>query len=171
MVLAIGAIAAALSVALTVALFRTIGPKRTRLAAQIVAAVIGAVFVIGLQVAAILSYGTLSHIAFLKSDTLVALVPALESLVLVAGARRARRSRTRSPPCSLRPARCSARRSSIFSARFGEHAIAAAGVSATGALAATPRHRGFRAASPQQHAAAEGMDAARSAIPGSPRRP
>ena len=38
-VLAVGAVAAALSVALTVALFRTIGPKRTRLVAQIVAAI------------------------------------------------------------------------------------------------------------------------------------
>ena len=42
---------------------------------------IGAVFVIGLQVAAILSYGTLSRIVFLESDTLVALVPAIDSLV------------------------------------------------------------------------------------------
>ena len=56
-VAAMGALAAALAVALTVALFRTIGAKRTRLIAQIVAAVIGAAFVIGLQVAAILSYG------------------------------------------------------------------------------------------------------------------
>src|SRR5207253_160610 len=50
-VVAMGATAAAGAVALTVALFRTIGPKRTRLAAQIVAAVIAAVFIIGLQVA------------------------------------------------------------------------------------------------------------------------
>ena len=39
-VIAMGATAAAMSVAITVALFRTIGPKRTRLAAQILAAVI-----------------------------------------------------------------------------------------------------------------------------------
>ena len=42
-VVAMGATAAALAVALTVAMFRVIGPKRTRLAAQIVAAVIAAV--------------------------------------------------------------------------------------------------------------------------------
>ena len=41
-VVAMGATAAALAVALTVALFRLIGPKRTRLVAQIVAAVIAA---------------------------------------------------------------------------------------------------------------------------------
>ena len=80
-VAAVGATAAALSVALTVALFRLIGPKRTRLASQIVAAIIGAIFVIGLQIAAILSYGTLSYFSFLQSDALVALVPAIDSLV------------------------------------------------------------------------------------------
>ena len=80
-VIAVGAVAAGLSVALTVALFRTIGPKRTRLAAQIVAAIVGATFVIGLQVAAILSYGTLSYFTFLKSDLLVSFVPAIESVV------------------------------------------------------------------------------------------
>src|SRR5262249_40367266 len=78
-VIATGGAARAMSVALTVALFRTIGPKRTRFAAQIVAAIVGAAFVIGLQIAAILSYGTLSYFTFLKSDTLVAFVPAIES--------------------------------------------------------------------------------------------
>ena len=82
-VIAVGASAAALSVALTVVLFRTIGPKRTRLAAQIVAAIVGAAFVIGLQITAILSYGTLSYLTFLKSDWLVSLVPAIDSIVWV----------------------------------------------------------------------------------------
>jgi ABC-2 type transport system permease protein len=73
--------AAAIAVALTVALFRTIGPKRTRLIAQIVAAVIGAAFVIGLQLAAILTYGNLSRIEILKSNAVVALAPNIDSLV------------------------------------------------------------------------------------------
>jgi len=80
-VIAMGATAAAGSVALTVLLFRVIGPKRTRLAAQIVAAIIAAVFIIGLQVAAILSQGTLSRLVFLESDTLVALVPEVDSFI------------------------------------------------------------------------------------------
>ena len=80
-VVAMGATAAALAVAMTVALFRLIGPRRTRLAAQIVAAVIAAVFIIGLQVAAILSHGTLSRMVFLESATLVALVPEIDSLL------------------------------------------------------------------------------------------
>jgi ABC-2 type transport system permease protein len=73
-VAAMGAVSAAFAVALTVALFRVIGPKRTRLIAQIVAAVIGAAFVIGLQIAAILSYGTVS-LSPLQSAWLVAHVP------------------------------------------------------------------------------------------------
>jgi ABC-2 type transport system permease protein len=80
-ILAMAAAATALAAALTVVLFRTLGPKRTRLVAQIVAAVIGAAFVIGIQVAAILSYGTLSRTDVLQSDTLVALAPNLESLL------------------------------------------------------------------------------------------
>ncbi len=63
LIVAMGAAATALAVGLTVALFRLIGAKRTRLVAQVVAAVIGAAFVIGLQVAAILSYGTISRVS------------------------------------------------------------------------------------------------------------
>ena len=80
-VAAMGVTATALAVALTIALFHLIGPRRTRLVAQIAAAVIGAVFVIGLQAGAILSYGTLSRIAFLESDTVMTLAPAVDSFV------------------------------------------------------------------------------------------
>jgi ABC-2 type transport system permease protein len=78
---AMGAAAAASAVAVTVALFRLIGARRTRLVAQIVAAVIGALFVIVLQVAAIMSYGTMSRYAILQSDAVVAQAPDAESLV------------------------------------------------------------------------------------------
>jgi ABC-2 type transport system permease protein len=80
-VIAIGLSAAAVAIAVTVALFRSIGPRRTRLVAQIVAAVIGAGFVIALQIAAILSYGTLSRFAVLSSDAAAALAPDLDSLL------------------------------------------------------------------------------------------
>jgi ABC-2 type transport system permease protein len=80
-VAAMGMTATALAVALTVALFRTIGPKRARLVAQILAAVVGAAFVIGLQAAAIMSDGTLSRVAFLESAAVVARAPALDSLL------------------------------------------------------------------------------------------
>ena len=81
LIAAMGAAATALAVGLTVALFRVFGAKRTRFVAQIVAAVIGAAFVIGLQVAAILSYGTISRVAVLRSDTLLALAPDPDSVL------------------------------------------------------------------------------------------
>ncbi|MBV9563739.1 MAG: permease [Bradyrhizobium sp.] len=80
-VIAVGLSAAALAVAITLALFRLIGPARTRLIAQILAAVIGAGFVIALQVAAILSYGTLSRFAVLTSDGAAAYAPDANSVI------------------------------------------------------------------------------------------
>jgi ABC-2 type transport system permease protein len=81
LIAAMGAAAAALAVGFTVALFRIIGPRRTRLVAQVVAAVIGAAFVIGLQVAAILSYGTISRATVLQSHAVLAHAPDLASIV------------------------------------------------------------------------------------------
>jgi ABC-2 type transport system permease protein len=80
-VVAIGLSAAAVAIAVTIALFRLIGPSRTRLVAQILAAVIGAGFVIALQIAAILSYGTLSRFAILTSDATARFAPDADSLV------------------------------------------------------------------------------------------
>jgi ABC-2 type transport system permease protein len=80
-VAALGAAAAAIAALLTTALFRAIGPKRTRLVAQIVAAVIGAGFVIGLQLAAIASDGTLSRLAVLASEPIVTVAPDPASIV------------------------------------------------------------------------------------------
>jgi ABC-2 type transport system permease protein len=146
-VIAVGAVAAGLSVALTVALFRSIGPKRTRLAAQVVAAIVGAVFVIGLQIAAILSYGTLSYFTFLKSDLLVSFVPAIESAVwwparAVLGDLTALAAVLSAGVLLLGVA------IAAFSAHFGDHAIAAAGVSDGGVIQRRWR-RGFRRTSPR----------------------
>jgi ABC-2 type transport system permease protein len=80
-VIAIGLSAAAVAIAVTVVLFRLIGPSRTRLVAQILAAIIGAGFVIALQIAAILSYGTLSRFAILSSDAAAGFAPDIESVV------------------------------------------------------------------------------------------
>jgi len=129
-VAAVGAIAAAISVALTVGLFRTIGPERTRLAAQIVAALVGAAFVIGLQVAAILSYGTLSYFNFLRSDILASFVPAIDSTAwwparAVLGDTTALATVTSVAMLLLAGAVI------LFSSRFGEFVIAAAGMSGT----------------------------------------
>ncbi len=78
-VAAMGLVASGLAVTMTVALFRVIGAKRTRLVAQIVAAVIGAAFVIGLQVAAILSHGIISRFSVLESAGMVSHAPAITS--------------------------------------------------------------------------------------------
>jgi ABC-2 type transport system permease protein len=80
-VTAVGLSAAAFAIAITIVLFRLIGPARTRLIAQILAAVIGAGFVIALQIAAILSYGTLSRFAVLTSDAAAAYAPGADSLL------------------------------------------------------------------------------------------
>lgn len=78
-VIAVGLSAAAVAIAVTLMLFRLIGPGRTRLVAQILAAVVGAGFVIALQVAAILSYGTLSRFAVLTSDAAASFAPDADS--------------------------------------------------------------------------------------------
>ena len=127
---AMGAVAAALAVALTIALFRTIGAKRTRLVAQIVAAVIGASFVIGLQVAAILSYGNLSRFSALQSEWLIAHAPDSGSALWWPA-----RAVLGDPAAlvvviALGLALLGAA-IAIFAGSFGEHATAAAGVSNT----------------------------------------
>jgi ABC-2 type transport system permease protein len=81
LVIAIGLSASALAIAVTLLLFRLIGPRRTRLVAQILAAIIGAGFVIALQIAAILSTGTLSRFAILTSDAAARIAPEPESIV------------------------------------------------------------------------------------------
>jgi ABC-2 type transport system permease protein len=80
-VIAIGLSAAAVAITVTIILFRSIGPRRTRLVAQILAAIIGAGFVIALQIAAILSYGTLSRFAVLTSGAAAAFAPDADSIV------------------------------------------------------------------------------------------
>ncbi|HEY3637128.1 MAG TPA: hypothetical protein VGK90_03170 [Rhizomicrobium sp.] len=79
-ILAVAFLATALAVLLTLALFYTIGPKRTRFASQVAAAIIGAAFVIGIQIAAMVSTGSLSRTAFLHSPAVIAHAPMLQSL-------------------------------------------------------------------------------------------
>jgi ABC-2 type transport system permease protein len=79
-VAAMSMLATGLAVIGAVALFKTVGPKRTRLIAQIVAAVVGAALLIGLQVAAIVLYGNLSRFDVLKSDLIARSAPDASSL-------------------------------------------------------------------------------------------
>jgi ABC-2 type transport system permease protein len=129
-VAAMGAVATAAALALTIALFRLVGAKRTRLIAQIVAAVIGAAFVIGLQIAAIFSSGSISRFAALQSDWMLAHAPDTSSAFwwpahAMLGDRRALVAVVVFGFGLLGLA------ITLFSRRFGDHALAAAGVSNT----------------------------------------
>jgi ABC-2 type transport system permease protein len=146
-VIAMGAAAGALAVALTVALFRAIGPRRTRLVAQIVAAVIGAAFVIGLQVAAILSYGTLSRSDVLQSKTLQILAPDVGSFIWWP-ARAVLGDWTALAGVLALSLALLAAVIALVAPRFGDYAMAASGAGAAPA-SRVRRGSGFRVASPQ----------------------
>ena len=139
---AMGAVSAAAAVALTVALFRLLGPRRTRLIAQIVAAIVGAGFVIGVQAAAILSYGNFSRISFFGSDGFAGRMPDLDSPLWWPA--RAAMGDTAALAVVLGAALgLLALAIVIFSKRFGDHAITASGA-AFGPKRARGRTSGFR---------------------------
>jgi ABC-2 type transport system permease protein len=147
MIVAMAASATGVAVALTVALFRAIGPRRTRLAAQVVAAVIGAAFVIGLQVAAILSYGTLSRSDVLQSKTLETIAPDVGSLVWWP-AWAALGDGVALAAVLVASFVLLAAVIALVAPRFGDYAIAATGIGASPA-SHTRRSHGFRVTSPQ----------------------
>jgi ABC-2 type transport system permease protein len=76
-----GLSATAVALLATVALFRICGPRRTRFVAQIVSAIVGAGFVISLQIGAILSYGTMSRYALLLSGRTASHLPDPDSML------------------------------------------------------------------------------------------
>jgi ABC-2 type transport system permease protein len=146
LIVAMGAAAAALAVGFTVALFRLIGPKRTRLVAQVVAAVIGAAFVIGLQVAAILSYGTISRATVLQSKAVLAHAPDLGS-VMWWPARAAMGDGLALIGVLAVSFVLLAAAVAFVAPRFGEYAVAASGVGA--ATVSQRRQTAFRPMSPR----------------------
>jgi len=148
LIVAMGAAAAALAVGFTVALFRIIGPKRTRLVAQVVAAVIGAAFVIGLQVAAILSYGTISRISVLQSSTVLAHAPDFGSIVW-SPARAAMGDWVSLIGVLAVSLALLAAAIALVSPRFGEYATAAAGAAAS-SVSHTRRQSAFKKTSPRR---------------------
>ena len=77
--LALSAISTAISIVAVIVLLRYVGPKRTRLISQIVAAIVGASFLIGIQIAAIMSQGTMSRLAFFSSKSVVDWAPGADS--------------------------------------------------------------------------------------------
>jgi ABC-2 type transport system permease protein len=76
---AMGMSAAAAAVVTAVGLLKLVGPRHTRLIAQIVAAIIGAAFLVLIQTVAVTSQGQLSRSALLPTDLLLAYAPHLDS--------------------------------------------------------------------------------------------
>jgi ABC-2 type transport system permease protein len=148
LIVAMGAAAAALAVGFTVALFRIIGPRRTRLVAQVVAAVIGAAFVIGLQVAAILSYGTISRVSVLQSSAVLTHAPDLASIVW-SPARAAMGDWLALIGVLAVSFTLLIAAIALVSPRFGEYATAAAGAAASG-VSQTGRQSAFKKTSPRR---------------------
>jgi ABC-2 type transport system permease protein len=148
LIVAMGAAAAALAVGFTVALFRIIGPKRTRLVAQVIAAVIGAAFVIGLQVAAILSYGTISRATVLQSSAALAHAPDLASIVWWP-ARAAMGDWLALVGVLAVSLALLAAAIALVAPRFGEYAVAAYGAGAS-SVSQTGRQSTFKKTSPRR---------------------
>ena len=148
LIAAMGATATALAVGLSVALFRIVGAKHTRFVAQVVAAVIGAAFVIGLQIAAILSFGTISRISLLQSQTLLARMPNADSLVWWPARAALGEGVALLGVLAISLALLAAT-IAIVAPRFGAYAIAAAGVDAS-SVVQVRRSTAFRATSPRR---------------------
>lgn len=80
-IVACGALSTALSLIITVLMFDGLGAKATRLISQIIAAIVGATFIIGIQLAAISSLGSISRFEFLLSEQVTQSMPDPASLV------------------------------------------------------------------------------------------
>lgn len=75
----IGSTAASFAIFITLFLFRFIGPKRTRLVSQIVAAIVGAGFIIGLQLIGILYYNKYAGLNIFKEELFFNAAPSINS--------------------------------------------------------------------------------------------
>ncbi len=127
-VIACGAISTAASLSITILMFKTLGAKRTRLISQIIAAIVGAGFIIGIQLAAISSLGNLSSIEFLSSQSVAEAVPNLDSMLWIP----ARAVMGETNPLLITMVLSLGLllvKILAFAGRFGEYVIKAAGVS------------------------------------------
>ncbi len=127
---AMGALAAALAVIVTIGLFKLVGPRRTRFISQIIAAIVGAGFIIGIQASAIISYGSLSQVSVLTSPQILALAPDVGSSLWLP-ARAAMGDWTSLAILLILGFGLLTAVVITTSSRFGQHAVAAAGVSQT----------------------------------------
>lgn len=143
----IGMLATAAAAALAVLLLRTIGPRRTRLVAQIIAAIVGAGFVIGIQIVAIVSYGGEPENTPSRIDALARHAPPADSVVWWPA-----RAILEGDPVGLFGMLAAGVlvlwiTVILLAPRFGRHATIAAGT-APGAVHGRRRRSGFRGGSP-----------------------
>lgn len=125
--IALAGVATSLAVGMTVLMFALLGPRRTRFIAQVVAAIVGAVFVIGVQAVSIFAYGSLSRLDAFHSDLAMRLAPDLDSLFWLP-ARAAMGDFAGLGLVVLSSGVLFALAVSVASRRFGQIATAAAGV-------------------------------------------
>ena len=143
---AFGFAMAAIAVAITIGLFRLLGPRKTRVVAQVVAAVIGAAFAIGIQVAAIFLYGNMASSMFVAPDALIDALPAEGSPIWLP-ARAILGDWTALALVLLATAVIVGLVMAVFAPRLGEHSIAATDLAAPRARRRS-RVRRFRSSSP-----------------------
>jgi ABC-2 type transport system permease protein len=127
-IFSLGAIATAASLSLTVFMFKSLGAKRTRLISQIVAAIVGAGFIIGVQLAAIASMNSISRLSIFQSEDVLNAAPAIGHAMWIP-AYAAMGDWTSLLQLLLVSMGLLAATILIFSGRFGEYVITAAGLS------------------------------------------
>ena len=140
-----GALATGFAIVATIAMFRGLGPKRTRFISQVVSAVVGAGFVIGAQAAAILSAGTFSRIEFFRTEDVVAGAPGPASLLWWPARAAMGEAATLAAVLGFGLALL-ALVITVFSANFGDYVVAASGEAYAGNRVRR-RRGGFRPAS------------------------
>jgi ABC-2 type transport system permease protein len=144
---ALSALSTAFAVIIAIALFNLVGAQRARLLAQIVAAVVGAGFVIGVQAVAILAYGDVSRLAVLQSDALLAAAPPLDHPLWLP-ARAASGDLAALLPLFFLALGLLALVIGLSSRSFARHAVAAGGIAR--APVARRRSRRFRSGTAKQ---------------------
>ena len=147
---AMSALATGAAVIAALAMFATLGPKQTRSVAQIFAAVVGAAFLIGIQVAAVLTYGNLSRLQVLRSQSVMNAMPD-EGSVLWWPAMALLGDVTASALFVTAAFACLALVIALYANRFSANAIAAAGLAeSVGAEQSGRRKKAFVAGSTMQ---------------------
>jgi ABC-2 type transport system permease protein len=143
--LAMGAFATGFAIVATIAMFRSLGPKRTRFISQVVSAVVGAGFVIGAQAAAIISAGKFSRIEIFRSEDVIAGAPGPASLLWWPARAAMGEAATLVPVLGFGLALL-ALVITKFSTNFGDHVVAASGEAYEGKRVRR-RREGFRSGS------------------------